>query len=146
MWIIWPFKKRNFGSAWADCSAFHRFIEPDIGQFIIKDEKRLPHPKPDLFESMCVVLLSETDQSVLEKIKLCAFELAFFQTDVGDAPLHPLGIDWNTVDATALERRADAATINPSGKAAYDRFKLMRDADWERMKAVMADIQRQRTA
>ena len=135
MWIIWPFRKKNFGSAWTICADFRRFIEDDIGRFLIQDESRLPHPKQSIFESICIILITETNEAILDAARQCAFEIAFFQKEVGALPLHPLG----SSDGYAQVRAA-----NPAGKATYDRFKLKRDADWERIKAVLSKLKTRR--
>lgn len=142
MWIIWPFRKKNFGLAWTVCADFRRLIDPNIGKFIIQDETVLPYPKRTIFESICVLLLTETDHKLLELINLCAFELAFFQKGVGKDPAYPLGINRDDFDDAPahIDSLDSPFKANPAGKERYDRFKHLRDAEWERMKAAMSEI------
>lgn len=139
MWIVWPFRKKNFGSAWTVCADFNRYVDPHAGQFVIRDENDLPHPKRVIFESMCILLMAETNKTTLDLIKSDAFELAFYQKDVGAEPLHPHGINMDG-DDTFEPGTLRTAMTNPAGKEKYDRFKRLRDAEWERMRATMAKV------
>ena len=144
MWIFWPFSKKNFGSAHDICADFGKHVETNLGKFIIRDEKHLPHPKRTIFESICILSYTAYKKETADTLSLYAFELAFFQKNVGDQPLHPLGIDMDELEFADLNSDDFARLVraNPSGKERYDRFKVLGDTEWNVMKSTMAKSMR----
>jgi hypothetical protein len=101
-------------------------IVSDYGEFIernppvanIWDVKYLPHDKETILDAICLEIVRQTDEKLLNALEVSAVFLAYFQEGVGVKPLSQLGVDLTSADrasrsADDLKALAEQIAGNP---------------------------------
>lgn len=64
---------------------------------LVHDEKLLPHPKTEIFDSLLFAIANSPDRRTADRIRFCALRLARYQEDVGSEPIRLPDIDSSAV-------------------------------------------------
>jgi hypothetical protein len=143
-WFFWPFSKARrgpkshalpLGDIIAD---FGAYLEKILIAAQVVDRKKLPHDKEVILNALCAAL--RVSKHNREPLKMAALSLAYFQENVGDQPLHPIGVDITEQQAHELDGQNLARLLvsNPAGKERYSQFQPLVEAETARIKELIA--------
>jgi len=112
---------------------YDKFVVNNPGFEVIRDEKRLPHDKETIVMAFCFAIATQDNTNEMRSsLAERALSLAYFQKDVGDNDLHPLGFAVAQTDVWTGENTVALKTSDPAGKEKFE----------ELLPAVQADIAR----